>query len=90
MIGASKTEVFEDVATVLRPEGSKVTMRGDSGSEEIQASIVSGNFFDLLRVRPLLGHTFSSSEMQPRREHMSSDELRNVEATLRWDERNPG
>jgi putative ABC transport system permease protein len=57
-----QTQVFEDVATVLRPEGSKVSMRGSSGSEEIQASIVSGNFFDLLRVRPLLGRTFSPSE----------------------------
>ena len=57
-----QADVFEDVATVLRPEGSKVSMRGDSGPEEIQASIVSGNFFDLLGVRPLLGHTFSSSE----------------------------
>src|SRR5271156_1061860 len=57
-----EADVFEDVATVLRPEASKVSMRGNSGSEEIQASIVSGNFFDLLRVRPLLGHTFSPSE----------------------------
>lgn len=59
-----QTEVFEDVATVLRPEGSKVTLRTDSGSEEIQGSIVSGNFFDLLSVRPLLGRTFSPSEAQ--------------------------
>src|ERR1700685_3958674 len=59
-----QTNVFEDVATVLRPEGSKVTLRTDSGSEEIQGSIVSGNFFDLLSVRPLLGRTFSSSEAQ--------------------------
>jgi putative ABC transport system permease protein len=57
-----QAEVFEDLAMVLRPEASKVTMRGDSGFEEIQASIVSGNFFDLLRVRPLLGRTFSPSE----------------------------
>ena len=59
-----QTEVFEDVATVLRPEGSKVTFGANSGSEEIQGSIVSGNFFDLLRVRPLLGRTFSPSEAQ--------------------------
>ncbi|HEV2273946.1 MAG TPA: ABC transporter permease, partial [Acidobacteriaceae bacterium] len=59
-----QSEVFEDVATVLRPEGSKVTLRTDSGSEEIQGSIVSGNFFDLLSVQPLLGRTFSPSEAQ--------------------------
>ena len=59
-----QTDVFEDVATVLRPEGSKVTMRSDSGSEEIQGSIVSGNFFDLLRARTLLGRTFSPSEAE--------------------------
>jgi predicted permease len=59
-----QSAVFEDVATVLRPEASKVTMRSDSGSEEIQGSVVSGNFFDLLRVRPLLGRTFSPSEAQ--------------------------
>jgi putative ABC transport system permease protein len=59
-----QTEAFEDVATVLRPEGSRVTLATNSGSEEIQGSIVSGNFFDLLRVRPLLGRTFSPSEAQ--------------------------
>ena len=45
-----QSEVFEDVATVLRPEASKVTMRSDAGLQEIQGSIVSGNFFDVLRV----------------------------------------
>jgi putative ABC transport system permease protein len=59
-----QSDVFEDVAMVLRPEGSKVTLRSDVGSEEIQGSMVSGNFFDVLRVRPLLGRTFSSSEAQ--------------------------
>ena len=59
-----QTEVFEDLAIVLRPEGSKVTMRGDSGREKLQGSIVSGNFFDLLGARPLLGRTFSRSEAQ--------------------------
>jgi integrase len=59
-----QTEAFEDVATVLRPERSRVTFGTNSGSEEIQGSIVSGNFFDLLRVRPLLGRAFSPSEAQ--------------------------
>jgi putative ABC transport system permease protein len=59
-----QSDVFEDVAMVLRPEGSKVSLRSDAGSEEIQGSIVSGNFFDVLRVRPLLGRTFSPSEAQ--------------------------
>jgi putative ABC transport system permease protein len=59
-----QSDVFEDVAMVLRPEGSKVTLQSDVGSEEIQGSTVSGNFFDVLQVRPLLGRTFSSSETQ--------------------------
>ncbi len=57
-----QTEVFEDLAMILRPEGSKVTMRDDSGTEKLQGSIVSGNFFDLLGARPLLGRTFSRDE----------------------------
>ncbi len=57
-----QTDVFEDVATVLRPEASKVTLQSDTGSARVQGSIVSGNFFDVLRTRPLLGRTFSFSE----------------------------
>ena len=52
-----QSDAFEDVAMVLRPEGSKVTLRSDAGAEEIQGSIVSGNFFDVLRVRPLARRT---------------------------------
>ncbi|MBY0502745.1 MAG: ABC transporter permease [Bryobacteraceae bacterium] len=59
-----QSKVFEDVALVLRPEGSKVTMPGDSGLEKVQGSIVSGNFFEVLGVRPLLGRTFSALEAE--------------------------
>lgn len=57
-----QTEVFEDLAMVLRPEGSRVTMSSDSGPEIVQGSTVSGNFFRLLGARPLLGRTFSETE----------------------------
>ena len=59
-----QSESFEDIAIVLRPEGSKVTLRGETGPEKLQGSIVSGNFFDVLGVRPSLGRTFSPSETE--------------------------
>jgi predicted permease len=59
-----QSEVFDDVALVLRPEGSRVTVQGDAGSEKLQGSIVSGNFFDVLGVRPIVGRTFSPDEAQ--------------------------
>jgi len=57
-----QNQVFEDLALVLRPEGSKVTVRGDAGPEKLQGSIVSRNFFDVLGVQPLIGRTFSPAE----------------------------
>ena len=54
--------VFEDVALVLRPEGSRVTLLGGSEPERVQASIVSGSFFDVLGVQPQLGRSFSATE----------------------------
>lgn len=59
-----QTDVFEDMALILRPGGSRVSMQSDSGAERIQGSIVSGNFFDLLGARPLFGRTFTQSEAQ--------------------------
>jgi putative ABC transport system permease protein len=51
---------FEDMAVILRPQ--PVTLPSDAGLESIQVSTVSGNFFGMLGVRPLLGRTFSDDE----------------------------
>jgi putative ABC transport system permease protein len=57
-----QNQVFEDLALVLRPEGSKIIVQGDAGPEKLQGSIVSRNFFDVLGVQPLIGRTFSPAE----------------------------
>ncbi len=59
---------FEDLAVVLRPEGSQVTLSNEAGGpgpEKIQGSKVSKNFFGMLGVAPLLGRTFSPPKSQP-------------------------
>ena len=55
-------EVFQDIAIVLRPEASKVTLQAGSEVDRLQASVVSGNFFDLLGVAPLRGRAFSPAD----------------------------
>ncbi len=57
-----QSRAFEEMAVILRPEGSLVTLATDAGPEKIQGSKVSGNFFEMLGVGPLLGRTFSSEE----------------------------
>src|SRR5215510_8543974 len=59
-----QSKSFEDMAVILRPEGSEITLQSDAGPEKIQGSKVSGNFFEMLGVRPLLGRTFSDDEAQ--------------------------
>ncbi|MGH9752319.1 MAG: ADOP family duplicated permease [Blastocatellia bacterium] len=53
---------FEDMAVILRPDGSEVILQSDAGPERIQGSKVSGNFFEMLGVGPLIGRTFSDDE----------------------------
>src|SRR5262247_2288382 len=57
-----QSRAFDDMAVILRPEGSLMTMKGPDGPERIQGSKVSGNFFETLGVRPLLGRAFSGDE----------------------------
>lgn len=52
--------VFEDIALILRPEGSRVTWHTPAGPETLQGSLVSANFFDVLGANPMLGRTFSA------------------------------
>jgi putative ABC transport system permease protein len=53
---------FDDMAAVLLPSASEVTLQSDGGPERIQGSKVSGNFFEMLGVKPLLGRAFSDDE----------------------------
>lgn len=59
-----QNHVFDDLAFVLRPEASRVTLASAGGPEKIQASKVSGNFFETLGVGPLLGRTFTREEAE--------------------------
>src|SRR5215475_2606662 len=59
-----QSKSFEDMAIILRPDGSEVILQSDAGPERIQGSKVLGNFFGMLGVRPLLGRTFTDDEAQ--------------------------
>ena len=57
-----QSRAFHEIAFFLRPEGSRVTLTSGDQPETVQGSTVSGNLFDLLGARPLIGRVFSDSE----------------------------
>src|SRR5450755_355505 len=57
---------FEEIAFVLRPEGSRVTLTGGDAPENLQGSKVSGNLFAVLGVPALLGRAISSRDEERR------------------------
>jgi predicted permease len=59
-----QNRVFDDIAVILRPEASRVTLHGFEGMEKVQGSKVQGSFFEILGGAPVLGRTFSREESE--------------------------
>jgi putative ABC transport system permease protein len=57
-----QNDVFEDIALTSFTESN--TVSGVSGPEPIRVQDVTPNFFDLLRVKPILGRIFTADQMQ--------------------------
>src|SRR5437773_2380988 len=56
---AAQARSFESLAAI---DGGGVTFTGRGAPARIEGALVSANFFDLLRVRPLLGRGFLAGE----------------------------
>jgi hypothetical protein len=54
-----QSRAFQDLAVVLRPEASQVAI----SAENIQGPTVSGNFFEVQGIAPLLGRTFPAMNL---------------------------
>ena len=55
---------FEDLAVRTSAD---LTLTGAGDAAHVQASYTSPNFFDVMRVEPLIGRVFANSEAQPAR-----------------------
>ena len=57
------TSSFTGIAAYYRDSGwSRVTLTGGQEPQSVQGAYVTANFFSLLGVTPLLGHTFTAAE----------------------------
>jgi predicted permease len=54
---------FEDLAAFLRPDGAVVNLTENDNVEQLQAAKVSANFFDVMGTPPILGRTFTASDV---------------------------
>jgi putative ABC transport system permease protein len=53
-----QNHAFEDMTLFLRPEGAKVTLHNGDQREQIQAAVVSANFFTVMGIAPVIGRAF--------------------------------
>src|SRR5262245_25283509 len=59
----SVSRTFEDIACYYRDSGfSRVILKNGGEPEFVQGAFVSGNFFRVMGVQPILGRVFSASE----------------------------
>jgi predicted permease len=61
-----QNHTFEDLALYLRPEGAKakVTWRNGDQAEQIQAAVVSANFFTVMGIAPVIGRSFAPEDSE--------------------------
>jgi putative ABC transport system permease protein len=62
-----QTRTLDEVASV---DAGEVTLTGAGDPIRIHATEVTANFFDLLRVRPMLGRTFAADENEPGKDNV--------------------
>src|SRR5687767_12518104 len=57
-----RSRTFEQMATYVRPEFTRGTISGGTGSERIHIGLVGPGFFQLLGTTPLVGRTFEDGD----------------------------
>ena len=61
-----KNQVFSDVSAILSiPFGMHGAVGGRTELEPLHVQLVSGSYFSMLGVKPLLGHSFTEAEDEP-------------------------
>ncbi len=59
-----QNRVFEDLALFFRPEAAHVIMNNGDQIENIQAAVVSANFFTVMGVSPIVGRAFTPEDSE--------------------------
>ncbi len=57
-----RSHVFDDLAIVLRPEGSQMILTAGADLKRIQGAKVTANLFPILGATPAIGRTFTEDE----------------------------
>ncbi|MBO0861121.1 MAG: ABC transporter permease [Chloracidobacterium sp.] len=59
-----QNHVFEDLALFLRPETTQVALKNGDHTEQIQAAVVSANFFTVMGIAPVIGRIFAPKDSE--------------------------